>query len=257
MRFSRLTFVFACLFFSFASLRGGEPPVQVLLIGTHQLPADIMQPAAQQEVARLSEQLANFSPQKIVVDLPFQSQWEAAMNADYATYRQGLRPLSRSVREQLGFRVAAQLGHEQLYGLESNEPLDLGNQLASLNEAQARELQQWLQGLESGKQHQAQAISLSSFFSYLNQAETLHQEHSAYVSSLTRIGQESGLGTRLLSQWYQHHLTLFRNLTRLAPQPGERILVLLPSSHLPLMQQLIEADPSFRVVSPESYLPMQ
>lgn len=236
--------------------------VQVLVVGYHYLPHDVMAQNRQSELTALTEQLAIFDADKILLHVPFQSMGEERTNAKYQEYLQGHHPLNRSVQEQLGFRLAEQLGHSRLYGIEDHEALNLSGGLSTIQSQeellQLRKLMQDGQSIESAKQAQSTVGSLSEYLGYLNREDVLEYEHSVLLKGLSQLKEEGqSVGAKLLSDWYGYHVRLYANLQQVASESGQKVIVLLPSKHLPLFQELLDADPNYEWISAAPYLDVQ
>jgi hypothetical protein len=50
------------------------------------------------------------------------------------------------------------------------------------------------------------------------------------------------------------NLRIFRNVQRISAAPGERILVIYGSGHLPLLRYMAEASPEYELVEVDRYL---
>ncbi|HWW62148.1 MAG TPA: DUF5694 domain-containing protein, partial [Thermoanaerobaculia bacterium] len=78
---------------------------------------DVLAPKRQAEVATLIEALAAFKPTKIAVE---RSTDDARIHKDYAAYLAGTHELTRNEIEQIGFRLAKELGHKDIYGVDTD-----------------------------------------------------------------------------------------------------------------------------------------
>ena len=75
---------------------------------------------------------------------------------------------------------------------------------------------------------------------------------------MTNIDQaDAEYGSDALSNWYEYHVRLFSNLNRISDNDGERILVIVNSSYIPVLKSLIEGDPRFEWVDSIQYLNVQ
>ncbi|MEM7372531.1 MAG: DUF5694 domain-containing protein [Bacteroidota bacterium] len=262
-------FLAATLFFSITHISWATPPssddpekVKVLVVGYHYLPHDVMDKNRQNELNALTEQLAHFDADKILLHVPFHSMGEERTNAKYQAYLQGLHPLNRSVQEQLGFRLAEQLGHPRLFGIEDHEALNLAGGLDMIqSEEELEELKTFIQNeqsIESAKQAQSTLGSIAEYFGYLNREDVLEYEHSVLLKGLSQLKEDGkSIGATLLADWYGYHVRLYANLQQVATESGQKVIVLLPSRHLPLFQELLEADPNYEWVSASPYLDIQ
>ena len=233
-----------------------------MIVGTHYLPSDILKADRQREVQSLVESLARFRADKIMVDVPYHSSWESSLNHTYRTFLDREYIPNRTAREQIGFRLAMMNGLSELKGLDISSGFDLGSSLREVgmngDQAAVNELIRRGKAIAYAKREHAASRSLSQYLSYLNHPQNLDHEHSVYISYLSRLGQdESQIGAQLLSEWYQYHMQLFSNLIRSIDHTGERVIILVESSHVPILRQLIEDDPEFESIDPLPYLGIQ
>jgi hypothetical protein len=102
---------------------GGVRTLDCLLVGTFHMANpgadlvnlqadDVLAPPRQREIEAVVESLQRYRPTKVLVEHPHE---DRALVQHYHEYRAGSRPLSRSETEQLGFRLAAACGHEQIH----------------------------------------------------------------------------------------------------------------------------------------------
>jgi hypothetical protein len=77
----------------------------------------VLEPARQREVEELIELLAAFRPTKVAVE--FTPDRQPRLDSLYAEYRAGRWALRRNEVYQLGFRLAAHLGHEGVHAVDS------------------------------------------------------------------------------------------------------------------------------------------
>jgi hypothetical protein len=73
---------------------------------------DVLAPNRQAEIAQLIEVLKRFRPTRIAVE---RDVWDERIARDRADYVAGKHELTRNEIEQIGFRLARELGHESVY----------------------------------------------------------------------------------------------------------------------------------------------
>src|SRR6266851_8933082 len=79
----------------------------------HNLQADdVLSPKRQQEMAQLMEVLKKFHPTKIAIEADVSSQ---RATQEYSDYLAGKYTLSRNEIDQIGYRLAKELGHKTVY----------------------------------------------------------------------------------------------------------------------------------------------
>ena len=269
MRSTSYLILLLAIFASTQWAMGSNPTVepqakrtQVMIIGTHYLPTDIFKPDRQREINSLVESLSRFRADKIMVDVPYRSSWESSLNHTYRTFLDQEYIPNRTAREQIGFRLAKMNGLNELKGLDISSGFDLGSALreVSMNgdHETVNELIRIGKAIAIAKNEHAASQSLGQYLSYLNHPQNLSHEHSVYVRYLSRLGRnQSQIGAQLLSQWYEYHMQLFSNLARMADRSDERIIILVESSHVPVLRQLVDDDPEFELVDPLPYLGIQ
>lgn len=252
------------------SLHATPPPdsppakrIQVMIVGTHYLPADIMRNSRQKEVNNLVGQLGRFQPDQVMVHVPYASEGEANLNADFRLFQTGMTPLNRSVEQQLGFRLAQQVGVSQLHGIDDLRPLNLAGALeatsSSTDQSNIDLLLRQGRGIESTKQWHSMKSSVREYLLYLNQQENLQYEHSILLNGLGHLtSQDQYVGADILTDWYAYHLRMYSNLNHmLAQEHSERVVIFLPSTHVPILKELIVSDPALEWVEANSYLTVQ
>ena len=77
---------------------------------------DVLAPKRQREIEQLVAQLKPFRPTKIALEAD--ERFDAEINANYQCYLKGTYELKRGEGDQIGFRLAKQMGHPKLYGVD-------------------------------------------------------------------------------------------------------------------------------------------
>src|SRR5256884_7368499 len=76
---------------------------------------DVLAPRRQKELSDLAEMLKRFQPTKIALESPAGSE---KIRKQYEDYLAGNYSLTRSESDQIGFRLAKELGHKQVCGID-------------------------------------------------------------------------------------------------------------------------------------------
>ena len=111
-----------------ASSKEEAKRAEVLVLGTYHMANpgrdifnmqadDVLSPKRQQEIAELAAVLRKFQPTKIAVEADY---GQDVVPKRYADYLAGTRPLSRNETEQIGFRLAKDLGHTTIYPVDAD-----------------------------------------------------------------------------------------------------------------------------------------
>jgi hypothetical protein len=256
------------------SLFLGVPRADVLLIGTFhfddpgldeykpQFPWNPMEARHQDEIADVVRRLAAFRPTRIALEWPVGRQ--AGLDSVYRAVLAGQRPLRTNERDQLGFRLARELGHERVYAIDAparsyfptmtQEEYD--RQVARLMEGADARLIARQQDLE--RRYTAVArlddslktvMPLREYLLRENEPERVLAGHGQYLIGSFLLGRdEDFLGPDQRTRWYNRNLRIFHNIQRITASPDERILVIMGAGHLPILRHAVLASPEYRLV---------
>lgn len=221
---------------------------------------DVLAPKRQREIEALVEGLRGFRPTKIAVEVDTQHQEE--LNRRYREYCEGRRRLERDEQEQIGFRLAKALGHPRVYAVDwfRDEPVD-PEDVDFLTFAKEHGQQALLDALfAEGERHTAKEKAILEegtvidLLEYLNRPSTLRRGHRVYFT-IARIGEGDRYpGAEWVQYWYGRNLKIFANLTRLIEAPNERVLLIIGSGHVYLLQRFAKESGFFSLESPLEYL---
>ncbi len=206
---------------------------------------DVMSARRQQEIAQLIEVLKKFRPTKIAVESDADSK---KVEQQYSDYLAGKYTLSRNEDDQIGYRMAKELGHGKVY------PVDVDGDFPYprlVNYAKA-----------TGQSAKLDAISAGWGAEVKEQDEFL-QKHTVLetlelMNSDTRAKKDLGLyyalaplgesgdyaGADLLAAWFQRNIRIYQNIVKLIDSPNDRILVIYGAGHLAWLRQNIANDES-------------
>ena len=240
---------------------GGAIPV--LLLGTdhlaewdgeHGLP-DILSPQKQTEAAELIARLRPFAPTKVALEmLPAH---QAKLDGQYAKYLAGSGADDRNEIVQIGFRLARETGatvhavdadwtltHAPVEEFFADHPDERFTEDRS-PELQAAVLKTWQASME---------LSLSEYFRYLNEPSVAQLNDREYLDRWLPVGAEHNWpGVDLVASWYRRNLRILANLQQIS-EPGDRVLALFGTGHVPSLQHFLEVSGRFEFVSPMDFL---
>ncbi len=243
-----------------------QPPVKLVILGTFhfqdagldsyrpQYDVDVLSPSRQAELAELAERLAEFRPNKIAVEWPFADQ--AGLDARYAAYRAAESEPSSNELEQLGFRLAASLGHERVWAVDAGrrfyQPWVDPDKYAAEHGQEDRlddglwELYERQNRYED--EHKTR-VTLADYLLRINSPELLRLSHGQYLIGNFEVGSaEEYPGVDAKTAWYNRNLKIFANLQRIADLEGDRLLLIIGSGHVPILRHAAEASPQFELV---------
>ena len=233
---------------------------QVLILGSYHMANpgldyanlkadDVLAAKRQREIEEVAERLAAFKPTKVAVEVTFGR--DGGMNQRYARYLTGGYSLERGEAEQIGFRVAKQMGHRRVYGIDYRKDLDVarvmafgaqngqGDLVAGAQRTIARVMAETDSLLKRGS---VMAVLRAMNSSAADSALGLYL-------SLTRIGKDSLYpGADLAADWYARNLRILANLHRIIESPNDRVLVIFGAGHGPILRQFVRESPELQLV---------
>lgn len=245
----------------------GSASAEVFILGTYHMDNpgrdiinmkadDVLSPKRQAEMRELLDALLRFRPTKIVIEAPPDSP-KIKLYEDYVA---GTHELSRDEREQIGFRLAKELNHPRVYGID--EPGDFP--FASVQDyAKAHGREKELESLmgKVGKMVQEDNDFLTShsilqMLLRTNSAEAVRRDLSGYAMFAHYGEEDDYAGAELLTHWYRRNMRIHTNLLQLLT-PGDRVLVVYGSGHLGLLRQNVQADTMLKLRTLDEFVAQQ
>jgi len=239
-----------------ASRAQSEVRPEILVLGTYHMANpghdiynlkadDVLSPKRQQELAELAEVLKRFRPTKIAIEAAVGSKRVAQ---EYSDYLAGKYTLSRNEIDQVGYRLAKELGHAAVYPVDEDGDFPwlrvvnyakANGRTASFDSVGTR----W-SALVDELGRTLQAHSVLETLEYLNADSRVAKDMAPYFA-LVRFGEPyEYAGPDLLAAWYQRNIRIYRNIVALIESPNDRILVLYGAGHLGWLRQDIANDPA-------------
>jgi hypothetical protein len=222
---------------------------------------NVMLPERQREIEGVVEQLAQYRPTKVAVEVTADRQrW---LDSLYKEYVEGRYRLGANEVYQLGFRLARRLGHQRVYAADATSRSVLTEQsvAASLSKlriqmdtiGRAIEAEPWNRRYRRLYEHDDSlktVVPLTTYLAYINSPERLRIGHGAYtVGGFKLLGPDADyLGPDDATEWYNRNLRIYSNLQWLANTPEDRILLIIGAGHLPILRFLANSAPDIKLV---------
>jgi len=236
-----------------------ETRPEILVLGTyhmanpghdiHNMQADdVLAPKRQQEIVQLAEVLKRFHPTKIAIEAGFGSQRVAK---EYSDYLSGKYTLDRNEIDQIGYRLAKELGHKTVYPIDvdGDFPWQRVVNYAKANGISAR-FDSINAGVETMVKEQGDFLASHTVLEtlqFMNADSRAARDVGVYFA-LVRFGEPfEYAGSDLVAAWYQRNIRIYRNIVALIDSPNEKILVLYGSGHLGWLRQDVADDPGVRL----------
>jgi len=245
--------------------------IQVMVLGTyhfdnpgqdlHNMKVDsVLTRAKQAELADVASRLAKFNPTKIAVEaLSDQPDFVTNKFDGFTSEKLITDPDERT---QIAFRLAHQLGHKSVYGIDEQSktidyfPFDKVETYAKAHEQGAalsrmqEKVGQMMKQMEIAQKTKPIRVMLAD----VNEPVRVLSDHQNFYYALLSLANEKEQpGAELNAAWYQRNAKIFAKLTQIA-QPGDRVLVVFGSGHSFWLRHFVQNTPGFQLIEPRDYL---
>lgn len=253
--------------FAMATLAHAAPAVQVMVLGTyhfgnpgadlHNVQADdVLSPHRQAELEAVSRALSRFRPTLVAVESQADDMPGRSLKR-FDDFVAGRTELRRNEIDQIGFRLARQLGHAHVIGIDAPGEFPF-EALQAHAEAQGRgaELQRSIDEVGARTkafEARARGSSIGALLRLLNEPTRIRDDHAWYVQALRYGAGPVQPGAALLAAWTARNIAICARLVQSA-QPGDRVLVVYGAGHGFLLRQCVQQMPGWRLVEPNRYL---
>ena len=230
---------------------------------------DVLAPKRQVELQALADQLAQFKPTKIAVEVD--ERWAPKLQEEYNGYLKDSFQLEPHEIHQIGFRLAKDMGHPKVYCVDyfRDDPIVREDREDHLTDwgtfAEANDQEHLLGSPPTGKMTEdadgtiwiepEKYEPIIDMYIRMNQDEKIRTNLRDYLR-IARIGlQDQYPGANWVSHfWYPRNLKTFVNLTRITESEDERILLIIGAGHLGFLKQIAEDSEFYHIESPLQYL---
>ena len=232
---------------------------------------DVLAPKRQVELQQLTEQLAQYKPTKIAVEVD--ERWDTKLQEEYNGYLKGNFQLERHEIHQIGFRLAKEMGHPKVYCVDyfRDDPIvredredhltDYGAFAEANNQKHLLPVRPKTEGKITQDADGKTWIvpekyePIIDMYIRINQDEKIRKNLRDYLG-IAQIGlQDQYPGANWVAHfWYPRNLKTFVNLTRITASEDERILLIIGAGHLGFLKQIVEDSEFYHLESPLEYL---
>ena len=252
------------IFISGSSFGQTEEKTKILVLGTFHFhnPGldvanttvdDVLAPKRQKEIKEVVELLKRFKPTKVAIEAEVES---VRVRDEFSDYLKGKYKLGRNEIDQIGYRLAKELGHKKIFPIDwkGNFDFEKVSKFAKANgqEEIADSFVIRAKSIAKDIDENLKTNSFREIFREINSQESLKKFNRLYFD-LAKIGKETNYeGTDLLSDWFERNLKIYTNISRIS-KTNDRILLIIGASHAPIIQKFLR-DSEFEIVTVERYL---
>lgn len=252
-----------------------EPPrAEFLFIGSYHMgnpgrdvhntrADDVLDAKRQAQIVDVARLIERYRPTQVMVEADVSRQ--ATISQHYKDSCKGDRPLTRNETEQLGFRIACDMGLETVQAVDWNDMGPIKDEY-SIDYLKAVERhhqhKQYADHLAIGKkvnekdQQTLDQGTVLDMLKRLNSDEWLTQNARAYY----RIGllgtPDDPIGANWVQLWFGRNLAIFNNIARRTGS-HDRVLVIYGAGHGNFLRQLAADSGIYRVHDPIQWLSAQ
>ena len=209
---------------------------------------DVLSPKRQAEIGEVIAVLKKFRPTKVAVEADFNDDSVAELYADYVA---GQHELTRNETQQLGFRLAKELGHETVYPVDADGEFPY-LRLVKYAKATGREAEFAANRDEEAAAAEAEGAYFASHTTlenllYLNSDENSARDVGGYFEMAEWGEPWDWAGADLVSDWFRRNMRIYTNIVQLVESPNERVLVVYGVGHLGWLQYAFDTNRNFRL----------
>lgn len=214
---------------------------------------DVRAEKRQKEIAEVIAALKKFRPTRVAVEIP-----DAKYVERYAQYLDGKYELAPNEVDQIGFRLAREMGLKRVSTIDWQGNFDFDKVLASAKRNNQQAIAESFMATGKREADRQSALlkteTILGVFRYLNDENRIDEWHRFYLN-LIRVGAgQDYAGTDLLRDWYERNLKIYTNIARLADRSDERVFVVIGAGHLKLLQQFVRDSGEFELEQASRYL---
>ncbi len=250
------------------NINQSDASVQVLLIGSSHWnnyqskgldvaqtnEVDILSDQYQKELDQIVAKIKEFKPDKIFVErtVAYQPKLDSLYKL-YKTTDWGQK--RRNEIFQLGFKVAKELQHKKVYGVDyrgTQFPFD--SLINAMKQAkQTTLIESFTKDIKKFEKEYNALISkkkpLKDIFYYLNNKNQRKLNFGWYLNGANKGGTiDNNTGSFLASEWIRRNLYIYSSIQKYTEPKDKRIMVLMGAGHIAVLENLISYSPDWKIV---------
>ncbi|SDL29138.1 hypothetical protein SAMN04488034_10390 [Salinimicrobium catena] len=223
---------------------------------------DVLNPEYQKEINLIVKKLKEFEPTIIAIE--YQPSEQKKIDSLYSKYLKGEYKLERAEPQQIGFRIAKEIGATKLYCVDEwGEFNQQVNEVIFGNDSvENKKFNNYYQNeVDASIKYKPKTIfkaeGILSELIRINDPKDIQKTLGNYLIGPFKYESEKGdfFGVNFESgRWFNRNLKIFRNIQRIQTNPNDKILVIFGSGHMSVLNLLFKSSPEFELVNTNSYL---
>ncbi|WP_226679839.1 DUF5694 domain-containing protein [Sutcliffiella horikoshii] len=217
--------------------------------------SDIFSHRKQMEIKNLLSSLKEYAPTKIVLEYPLK--YQSKLSDEYQEYIDGNFKLSANERHQIGFNLAKELGHTNIFSVDWNEEEgvpDIFGYMQNHETQTTRKIFKDIEKMVAEANEKSNTTTIREYLLFLNETQHVRNNHQLYMD-IAMIGEnDNPIGANWVANyWYYRNLLIYKNIKSLACE-NDRLLVIYGVGHVHLLNQLVFEGDSFTIENVRDYL---
>ncbi|MGA9771874.1 MAG: DUF5694 domain-containing protein [Blastocatellia bacterium] len=211
----------------------------------------------QEQIAEVSRLLAKFKPTKIVLEAV---EGPSAIHRNYEAYLKGEYTLKADERDQIGLRLAKQMGHKRVYAADHKLDMDFGGVMQAAQESGNRaflELFQSVMGEIEAFEKRKARMTVGDILIEMNGQAQIAKARDLYIQMARVRNGDKFIGADVLAGWYQRNFRIFSIFAPVIESVEDRVLIIFGAGHSPILRELVQSSPDLQLVEPNDYLKKQ
>jgi hypothetical protein len=218
----------------------------------------VLEEPYQSEIIAIAKAMEEFKPTIIAVEL--KPSLQRKMDSLYGLYRAGEWELKENEVYQLGFRIGKNLNLDKVYCVD--DPGQHYDNLTSLFKDTLRLKKfsdYYFNSRDTLYELPPREKKISSITDALyngNNPDYIKERLSTYLLHPFKYEEQPGDFTGVdfeSGRWFNRNLRIFRNIQRIPQNPEDRILLIIGSEHLNLLNYFFEVSREYEFISPLPY----
>jgi len=223
---------------------------------------DVLEPRFQQEITNIVNKISKFKPTIIVIER--QPGEQHRIDSVFEKYVLGGYQLKRNEEQQIGFRLAKQLGLKKLYCVD--EWGNFNNKIDSIvngkDSIEAKKFEAFFENNPDASKRFSNTpiFKTKGILAALRQANdevNIKKSLGNYLTGLFKYESQENDFTGVdfeTGRWFNRNLKIFRNIQRINVGPSDRILVIFGAGHLNLLNYFFSCSPEYNLVKTNDFL---
>jgi hypothetical protein len=247
-------------------------PTSVAILGTYHMSGkkggglfelevdDVKTQRRQKEIKELVQRLIEYKPTKILIESQYGNDHYPNRYQKYLMHIDE-DSLSRNEIEQVGFRLAVELGHKTIYPFDFKKMLKTDKLQKFIDQDTIFSVifKNWIGQASqffNKMNNNLKTKTILEYLQYSNSQEAINFHHQANLELLKYGRGVNYAGVDYNLAWYERNMKMFHNLTRITDfnYEKERILIIVGEAHVKILKNFIEDAKYYQYVNILNYL---